>query len=1683
MAKRIPWDKYETALLVDACAKIMAGEESRKDAITRVSTALRKRAVDNGIEIDDIFRNESGITLQLVNLQQLMKNLPDFPTRNNSKLFKDMVQMYNTDREQFNEILAVVKGNEQQMDVKCYTFREWLSNTTDDHITMVSEQAICDTEAYAIKKGIIQKSIQEIETHSLISQLAEIIKNDKLFRLFHGRQAQGIDQVLHLYAEYMKNGKSSTLLKSNIEPQNVYTISDEKSEESEEGKTLKPDNNSNDRESQARGAYENKDLPLHEGENAVQGQIISGLKESTVPETDATLFNNLESEESEKTESDEESSELSADFENTSSERENVFADSELIENETDLGSPAIEGDIKEPGRGSDKELRYNNEIAFSAWLREKNHAGSLISLRIHCIKRLSELAAEFGVSNRPFLEVSDPEEIEQEWRLLNQIPAFKSWINSHRGKYKNSMGEYLLFLKERQNADSIVEKNEAVISDSSGNFIRQRVANEVGESTSANTENDEKEKCYELSEKKALENEVAFTEWLRNEELTFITPHKRIDAIKRLSDLSQEYDSTARPFFEILNYKEMEQEWKRLAQIPAIKNWLSNRGGIYRISMNYYLRFLKEQNKTEEDITGNLATTPVIPAVEKNTVTPELCSTLTEFTDIRDPLLTKLSEQNLEYYDFRAKDGYLWVVGDLDLTEYMVSLNKAFRITFRFKPGGGNATSGRDAWLTKDQISLTEEKNSEPPERFLTTQSGQIGEEKKIEGTKQESGKNNIAAKRAAAELLLFSDWLKKQSITGKMRESIIAAVSRIDILSQKAGFMEESVYSITEHNLLEELWSKLCSDSDFEQYQQQNRIAQFAFNKYVEYRWENNRNNDTEIVLKEEPIVHSPSEVKKDTSDKDENNKELFWSWLRNSQGLAEMTCNGLVSAVSRTSQFGIKNSLIQKSLFTVCSEEELRTLWTRVQKNQHFASFDRQNGHRFSRAMGRYLAFWGEQETADDEKSKEDNNKYVPVEEKTINDHIASTVLLNAAKTDFIKWLIDNGGATSAPWTVPRALDKVDELAVKRKYVTGSLYEITDPKQLDSIRERIEHDPGYETLTERDSTVNYALRSYCDYRKSSTHQQVELSERETDQQQRRILTQSEKTQRTLFEDWLLQSGTPTGSIRTYADAIERIGNYFLGNQCENHLYIITDANELDKLRSRLAEDKTYTSNVPNANHHLDLYAFRKYISFRKSALSNDESDQIKERFSAVLLHNFENGFRLNSMIDKNRLKQYYQDQFGEELTLDDETIVKTLKTIGIEQDDRIFGRETVAESDLLNELQNEIIQAFQTGASCVYVTALYDRFQDSLASQLHIYNAEVMKEQIIKNAAGALSATKNYFYSSTTEPNTDKDILRTMRQSTIPLNYDQIQDKIWYIPLDLIKRSLVSNPDIVNVAQETYFYAGNLPVSPLELNQLAGIIHEELLQRSFLTDTQLREIIGKHCPSIAINTQDFSTWGLRNALAVLMKSHFSFRGPIISELGKEINTYDAFKEFCQAQVTLTLDELKDFAKEISGNVIYWDAVYEVMVRISQDDFVQKNQVCFDVETTDRILDELIENDYLAIKDFSLFLYFPVTGIKWNNYVLESYIGQYSQDFRLLHASYTATGTFGAIARRNSSITDFGKLVTDVLSKSDSWGDADEALNYLVNKGYLQRRRLAEIESIVSEARLLRESRRTDQ
>ena len=109
MALRVGWDIYETAILLDACIQIEQGKCDRKEMIKKVSVALRKRAESKGVSIDELFRNENGITLQMSKMLFLVssgkKGLPGA-----GKNFVQVSELYKSDLLQFNEILKSAKN-------------------------------------------------------------------------------------------------------------------------------------------------------------------------------------------------------------------------------------------------------------------------------------------------------------------------------------------------------------------------------------------------------------------------------------------------------------------------------------------------------------------------------------------------------------------------------------------------------------------------------------------------------------------------------------------------------------------------------------------------------------------------------------------------------------------------------------------------------------------------------------------------------------------------------------------------------------------------------------------------------------------------------------------------------------------------------------------------------------------------------------------------------------------------------------------------------------------------------------------------------------------------------------------------------------------------------------------------------------------------------------------------------------------------------------------------------------------------------------------------------------------------------------------------------------------------------------------------------------------------------------
>ena len=67
--------------------------------------------------------------------------------------------------------------------------------------------------------------------------------------------------------------------------------------------------------------------------------------------------------------------------------------------------------------------------------------------------------------------------------------------------------------------------------------------------------------------------------------------------------------------------------------------------------------------------------------------------------------------------------------------------------------------------------------------------------------------------------------------------------------------------------------------------------------------------------------------------------------------------------------------------------------------------------------------------------------------------------------------------------------------------------------------------------------------------------------------------------------------------------------------------------------------------------------------------------------------------------------------------------------------------------------------------------------------------------------------------------------------------------------------------------------------------------------------------------------------------------------------------------------------------------------------------------------------------------------------------------------------------------MVRQDSGIENYQELIIDVLAHSNQWNEKNSALELLVEQGYQQRKRYADIEKIVHKAKLLREKINTSE
>lgn len=456
-------------------------------------------------------------------------------------------------------------------------------------------------------------------------------------------------------------------------------------------------------------------------------------------------------------------------------------------------------------------------------------------------------------------------------------------------------------------------------------------------------------------------------------------------------------------------------------------------------------------------------------------------------------------------------------------------------------------------------------------------------------------------------------------------------------------------------------------------------------------------------------------------------------------------------------------------------------------------------------------------------------------------------------------------------------------------------------------------------------------------------------------------------------------------------------------------------------------------------------------------------------------ILMEYFPKGYRLESALDMKRLRRYYEEVTGTAITAEQPKVEADMRKCGIVYDGKLYVPQSMLSSDVRERVLSFVDRCFDEGRSAVYYEALFSKFSDDFLDH-QIYNADMLKAYLSHYTGGKYYIGKSYLSKDARlEVDPIDEIRQYFKEQGVLAQIDALCSSLSHIAVDCIKTVLGSNGEFVKNAKGEYFHADSLELTEEELENIAALINASICEHEFISGNELFDAIQIKYPYTYEKNSVFSVIGWRDALKYKFGDRFSFVGNVISRAGTSLSMSDVFADYAKSRRRFTIDELERFAESI-GATIYFDALYTNALRINHQMFVSKDIAHFAVKETDAVIERFCTGAYIPLSTITEFATFPDASFPWTEYLLEQYVAFFSEKFYLLHGNYNKNCAVGAIARKTCPFDAFDDLVTDILAQSDVLLQKREALNYLVENGYIARRSYADIESLIINARAKR-------
>jgi hypothetical protein len=592
--------------------------------------------------------------------------------------------------------------------------------------------------------------------------------------------------------------------------------------------------------------------------------------------------------------------------------------------------------------------------------------------------------------------------------------------------------------------------------------------------------------------------------------------------------------------------------------------------------------------------------------------------------------------------------------------------------------------------------------------------------------------------------------------------------------------------------------------------------------------------------------------------------------------------------------------------------------------------------------------------------------------------------------------------------------------------------------------------------------------------------------------------------------FHNWLINfRKLSEASARSYVSDLNTISEYAIQNGIsKKSVFYISKKDELKVFSKALfsvhqfikknkIQHNRYSAAIDN--YFLFLNSAKDELPLFESILVSDfsYSNPVKQRqkkekiaisefdkqYLEVMKEFFPKGFKLNSVIDTKKFRHFFEMKFDHEVCADDALISKSLSKLCIKYDDvRVMSSESAIDKTSLDELLKYIEEVFDDGKTAIYYEALYSQFEDMLINT-NIYNAKILKQVLAFHLQGKYHFARSYIVAGE-EKKADPayEIVELLKKKMTPMSFEEIVFNLPHIAEVKVKE-ILRQLEFIAVENRSFSHISTFYISDDDLEMLKETIQGELEETGFIAIKKFFSAAEGKLKSFLDKAGITTYYSLRNILAYYFGNEFDFVYNFIGERGQGISPSGILRDFVSDKETFTTTEVTNYVQEIGISQLvisaYLDEIANEFLKINEKDYVRKETITFNAEMVDAAIEKFCIDGYVPLLDINRYAIFPSVSVPWNTFLLESYVHHYSSKYEIMSYSYSLSKSIGAVVDRNAGFANYDEVLAEAIAKEKrlNLNNTSEIINYLGNQGYIGRKSLKNVDSIIALARIKNE------